>query len=74
MLCLGLFQIVIILRGPPGSGKTHVARLIKVNGFLMSNLCVGGRQQWGILRCSYVAKEGAGQDGGCARNCLNPYS
>lgn len=25
-----VLQIVIILRGPPGSGKTHVARLIKV--------------------------------------------
>ena len=28
---ISLLQIVIILRGPPGSGKTHVARLIKVS-------------------------------------------
>ena len=39
---VGLFvffcQIVIILRGPPGSGKTHVARLIKVSLDFKSDL------------------------------------
>lgn len=29
-LTWSLFQIVIIMRGLPGSGKTHVAKLIRV--------------------------------------------
>lgn len=28
-----LFQIVVIMRGLPGSGKTHVAKLIRVSAF-----------------------------------------
>ena len=29
-----VFQIVIIMRGLPGSGKSHVAKLIRVSGFV----------------------------------------
>lgn len=31
LVCFG--QIVIIMRGLPGSGKSHVAKLIRVSGF-----------------------------------------
>ena len=36
-LNISILQIVIILRGPPGSGKTHVAKLIKVWLFGLSS-------------------------------------
>jgi len=36
LLTQSLFQIVIIMRGLPGSGKTHVAKLIRVRKQLLT--------------------------------------
>ena len=45
-------KIVVILRGPPGSGKSHLARLIKV-GFVDPSTCSH------VLNLSYfVGKRG----------------
>ena len=68
---LGIVQIVVILRGLPGAGKSHVAKIIKVSVCVCVYVCMCETEGERLCRNDVVMQEKETSMGGAAPRILS---